>query len=515
MKEETVTLNFPAAQNVTDESSLSRFLDELEQQLETLASQISELAFTQYQTKQRPSGLEDLESTQASVMLNEEYQAVVERFAGKVADPFLARRLAVWQQSFRSARVSARPEIRKLVNEISDAIVRFVYDVQGQQMDLGAVRNVLRTEPDRERRRAAWLSFAPLSRELEGRTRELFHLRNVAARAEGYETYAHMQMDAQGLSLEQVKAILLELAEASNPTYRRILERGAAAHQLGEVQPWDIKFLLDGQASLPVSAFPKSGILPRLQEWGRDHGCDLAELGISVHFLDIPYNGLCMSIRPGDIRILGNPADGHNYYKTGFHELGHALHSAFSNPGSYILRREPSVFSEGMAEMLGYTVNDPEWLAHAGLSAEQVAGAGDLLLGPWFAYLRQRSAHALFEYEAYANPDGDLDVINAQLEAQLLGCAFDASPRWAAEPNAWYSRYPVYWQNYVLADVVASQIHHDLRRRFGKVWRNPDAVAYMKEQYWAPGGAVDWQEKIRRGTGEPLNTRALVADLSN
>jgi oligoendopeptidase F len=230
--------------------------------------------------------------------------------------------------------------------------------------------------------------------------------------------------------------------------------------------------------------------------------------------MDIPYNGLCMTMHSRDIRILGNPADGHNYYKTGFHELGHAMHAAHSAPGSYILRREPSVFSEGMAEMLGYTVDDPAWLSHMGLDMKEVAGAGAQSMGPWFAYLRQRSAHALFEYEAYANPDADLDAINANIEAELLGCAVDASPRWAAEPNAWYSRYPVYWQNYVLADVIASQIHHDLRRRFGSVWRNQQAIAHIQEHYWAPGGALDWQEKLRSGTGEGLNTRALVADLS-
>ncbi len=499
---------------VTDEGSLAAFLDRLEQQLEGLQQTLSELTFTQYQTKRRPDEMEPVESALAEIMTNPGYQELVARWLGRVSEPLLARRLEVWHQQFRSSRVSARKEIRGLVNDIADGIVRFRYQVQGQEYDLGAVRHILRIEPDRERRRAAWLSFAPLSQSLDAKTRELFKLRNAAAREEGYETYAHMQIDAQGLGLEQVKSILEELAEASNQAYRRVIDSGVERFGLGRLEPWDVKFLLDGQGGMPPERFPKSGILPRLEEWGRDHGLELDQLGISVHFMDIPYNGLCMNMKQGDIRILGNPADGLNYYKTGFHELGHALHGAFSDPGSYILRREPSVFSEGMAEMIGYTVDDPAWLAHYGLSEEEVTAATTLARGPWFAYLRQRSAHALFEYEAYANPDGNLDQINAEIEARLLGCTVDASPRWASEPNAWYSRYPVYWQNYVLADVVASQIHHDLRRRYGSVWRNGDAITHMKRFYWQPGGSVDWQEKIRRGTGEALNTRALVADLS-
>lgn len=503
-----------ATTGVVDERSLAGFLDELERQVEGLSRTVSELLFTQYQTKRRPEGLEEAESAQAAVMMNQAYQEVVSRFLGKVADPLLARRLTAWDQAFRSARVSARPEVRALVNEISDTLVQHRYDVLGQELDLGAVRHLLRTEIQRERRRAAWLAFAPLSRKLEARTRELFHIRNGLARAEGYGNYVEMQLEAQGLTLAQVKAMLEELTQASAPTYQAILGEAAARHQLGQVQPWDLKFLLDGESSLPIKHFPRSGIIGKLEEWGHDHGCELSRLGISVHFLDIPYNGLCVTVSPGDIRILANPADGHNYYKTAFHELGHALHSAHSNPGSYILRREPSVFAEGMAEMIGYTVQDPAWLAAMGLTPAEVAAAATQAMGPWFAYLRQRTAHALFEYEAYANPDGDLDQINGQIEAHVLGCAVDDSPRWAAEPNAWYSRYPVYWQNYVLADVVASQIHHDLRRRFGQVWRNPAALEHIKAHYWAPGGALDWQEKLRRGTGEALNTKALVADLS-
>lgn len=499
--------------SVTDEQSLKRFLARLEAQLEQVSGELSLLTFAQYETKKRPPEMGAVETAQATIMSDQGYQDLVSRWVGRVEEPLLARRLVVWQRAFQGARVTARADIRALVNEISDAIVAFRYQVEGEELDLGAVRHILRVERDRERRRAGWLSFALLSESLAPRTRELFHLRNAAARSEGFETYAHMQIDAQGLELGQVKAILEELTAKSTPAYRQIITSGAERHGLASIEPWDIKFLLDGEGSLPKEHFPKSGILGRLEEWGRVHGVDLDKLGIQVYFMDIPYNGLCMSIGRRDIRILGNPSDGHNYYKTSFHELGHALHSAYSDPGSYILRREPSVFGEGMAEMMGYTVNDPGWLAHVGLTPEAIAAADRELLGPWFAYLRQRSAHALFEYEAYANPDGDLDQINAGVEARVLGCTVDATPRWASEPNAWYSRYPVYWQNYVLADVLASQIHHDLRRRFGSVWGSRDAVTFMREQYWAPGGATEWQEKLIRATGAGLSTAALVADL--
>lgn len=510
----TLELELLPTRNISDSESLALFLDRLEQQLRWVSTIHAQMLMKQYETKARVPGMDEVESAQAGLMTDPLYQEVVAKFLGRVEEPLLARRLEAWDQAFRGSRVSSRPEIRRLVNEISDAIVKHRYEVQGYYLDLGDVRAVLRTELDRERRRAAWLSFAPLSRTLAGPTRELFHLRNKAARDEGHETYAHMQLAEQGLDLEQVRSILVELADASDPAFRRVMARGAEKWGLDRIEPWDIRFLLDGEVSLPIRHFPRSGIVPRMEEWGRDHVGPLADLGISIHLLDIPYNGLTVTVHDRDIRVLQNPADGFNYYETAFHELGHALHNAFSNPGSYILRREPSTFNEGMAETLSYITSDPDWLAHMGLSPDEVAAAAGQSMGPWFAYLRQRSALALFEYTAYSEPDRDLDAVLAEFESRLLGCSYDVTTRWAAEPNAWFSRYPVYWQNYVLADVVASQIHSDLRRRFGSVWRNPDVVSYLREQYWAPGGAIPWQEKIRRSTGEPLNTRALVAELS-
>lgn len=499
---------------VGDEAALAGLLDQVEAQLQELHRRGAQLSFDQYQSRERSLELEQVETLQAELMSTPQYQALVNRFAGRVIDPLLARRLGAWQQAFRGARVSGRPAIRRLVSEISDYLLRHRYVIGGQELGLSAVRHILRTDPDRQRRREAWHAFAPLSQALAGRTRELFALRNEAAREEGFPTYVEMQLDAQGLTQAQVEGALTSLAGDSATAYQQVLEAGAERHGLAQIEPWDLRFLLEGQGTLSRTRFPRTAIEPRLHQWAQLHGFDLNRLGISVHFLEIPYNGLCIGIHPRDIRILGNPTDGLSGHKTSFHELGHALHSAHSDPGSFILRREPSVFSEAMAELLGYVVLDPEWLAHQGLSDAEVEAAEREAVGAWFAYLRLRSAHALFEYRAYADPRADLDRVCGEVEAAMLGCTFDPTPRWAGEPNAWYSRYPVYWQNYVLADLVASQIAADLRRRFGGLFRRPEAVAYLKVQYWAPGGAVDWQEKLRRGTGQGLDAAALVADLN-
>lgn len=498
---------------VTDEETLRVFLDRLEQQLEEVVTSLGHLSYQKYRDKRAPEGLDKVEQVRAGLMRNQAYHEVVQRFQGTVTDALVARRLEVWDRLFRAARVSELPDVVRLKNRISNRIVGFTFRVQGEEVGLGRLRQILRTERDREQRRAAWMASSPLAAELGPMTRELVDLRNAAAGAAGYRSYAHMSLDFAGLDLERTVAILNELQAASENSYRTVLAEGAARAGIADVQPWDLKFILEGEYGPPASKLPVEWIQPRLAEWGRLHGIPLDDRGIAVHYLDIPFNGLCMPIASGDIRILGNVNSGLTYYKTMFHELGHALHASFSDPGAYVLRREPAVFNEGMAETMAYVVFDPEWLAHIGLPHDQVQAAVRGKLGTWFAYLRERSAWALFEYGLYANPGQNLDRLLADVESRMLGCAMDTTQRWAA--NAWYSGYPIYWQNYVLGDVIASQIHHDLRRRFGKgMWRSEESVRYVCEHYWAPGGLVEWQTKIERGTGEPLSTKALVADLS-
>jgi hypothetical protein len=509
----TAELELLPAESATDEPGLRLFLDRLEQQLEQVSETIGHLSYQKYRQRRAPEELEQWEQRKAALMRNPAYHEAVSRFLSRAGDPLLERRLQVWDRLFRSSRVSELPDVLRLKNRIANRIVEFPYRVGGEQVSLGRIRQVLRLEPDRSRRRAAWESAAPLSRELAPLTQELVNLRNDAARAEGYANFARMTLHFAGLDLGETAAMLRSLQEATEPAYRELLAEAQEQAGIGRVEPWDFKFLLEGDPGIPVSLLPGDRIEERLREWGGLHGLPLERLGISCHFMDIPFNGLCMPITPSDIRILGTVSDGLLYYKTMFHELGHAMHAANADPGAYVLRREPAVWNEGMAELLGYTVYDPEWLTHVGLTAEQVTALSRGKRRVWFAYLRERSALALFEYALYERPGRNLDRTLGEVEAQIMGVTPDATPRWAA--NAWFSAYPVYWQNYVLADVIASQVHRDLRRRFGRAtWGSREAMQFVRANYWVPAARAEWAEKLTRGTGRPLAIADLVADLT-
>jgi oligoendopeptidase F len=239
----------------------------------------------------------------------------------------------------------------------------------------------------------------------------------------------------------------------------------------------------------------------------------LEDYGIEPVFYDIPYNGLTMGLDRETIKILCNPDDGYTYYRTHFHELGHALHSALKEVDSYILRRESSIFTEGIAEIFGYITSDIKWLTEFyGLDDQLAIKTLQGAIGPKYHYIRQRTAYCLFEYKAYENLDQDMDKLMANIEAETLKCTYDETQRWAS--NGWYVSYPVYWQNYVLADFVASQVHHHLEENIGSLVSDKEAYNYVIKKYISQGALVPWLDKIKLGTQEKLNSKAIIEDLT-
>lgn len=498
--------------NFTDSKQLQAFLDQRERKLEDVSNEISKISYRRFVEKTSDPRLPGLEQQRAEMMLDPAFANLVEEWLPRVEEPVLRRRLENIRAQLQLARVASQPKILELARELNDLMVGYQYPLGGERVDITGVRQTVRANPDREQRKLAWHSYGELSEKMAPKLMELIELRNAEAAKLGYDTYADLILERSELSLVESEGMLETLVTATNPVYLGVLEAGAAKLGLDKIEPWDVQFILESTSGVPDSLFPRDGILPAVRAWADSMGLDIDKLGIHMITADIPYNGLCMALGRNDIRILGNPADGYGYYKTSFHELGHALHGTMNKQEHLSLRREASVFNEAIAEVFGYVPGNERWLKERGLDHNQVQLALEAARGPQFHYLRQRTAYALFEYKLYRNTAINPDAVLGETEAWVLGCSANASPRWAA--NAWFLNFPVYWQNYVLADVIASQIHHDLEARFGPLHHTREAVDFVLEQYIAPGALKPWRQKLEENTGKPLAVDALVADIN-
>src|ERR1700674_3643196 len=82
---------------------------------------------------------------------------------------------------------------------------------------------------------------------------------------------------------------------------------------------------------------------------------------------------------------------------------------------------------------------------------------------------------------------------------------------------------PVYYHNYMMGELFASQLHHAIAREVYK-GADPNTVIYvgdlavgefMKTRVFEPGRTLTWNELTKHATGAPLNAKAFAADFKD
>jgi hypothetical protein len=157
-------------------------------------------------------------------------------------------------------------------------------------------------------------------------------------------------------------------------------------------------------------------------------------------------------------------------------------------------------------------VSDPDWLmSQTRMTAQQVKEYRESWAKRLIYRLRLRIAQATFEYAAYRAPEADVVALYREIFAEHMGVPYDRIPGWAVDP--FWTSHPIYWQNYVIGEAVASQTLSILRRQFGRLVDEPAVGAWLTQHYYGPGAALPWREKVRLATGALLSTTDLLADL--
>jgi peptidyl-dipeptidase A len=492
-------------------------LDELEYRLEKVDAAYAEAQWQRHLGALDQDRLRRREAALADLLLNDQLALMLEGIRERADDSLRARRAELLLRRLDRAAIESHPRIRRLRNRIDEIIVAFQPRVGGQPSSRVVRSQILRQDPDPRRRREAWLAMAPLSEQIEAEVRLLLHRRAALARDLGYEDYVAWGLDTAGLERGWVNSFLERLERATDAPYRVWLE--SATRRLGgagEVQPWDLPYLAEGPAGLPVSMFSREGLLPAVQRVAAGLGLGDAAAGVRVDAAELPYAALCYAIRPpDDVRILINPRDGRPHYDLLFHEFGHALHWRCLDPLPPVLRRDAPPFTEGMAFLWEWLVAEPDWLLGRegcdGFGLEQVAAARQRWSERTLYRVRLLLARARFEFQAYAAPGGDLLGIFQQIHEKHLGVPFDALRGWATDP--YWTSHPVYWQNYLVGQAIASQSLNALRHQFGRLLDRPAVGGWLRRYYYGPGATLPWQEKVRQATGSALGVTAFLKDL--
>jgi peptidyl-dipeptidase A len=459
---------------------------------------------------------------------------------GAVADPVLKRQLVLLDHEY-TANQLPRETIDDLVRrgtELEHLFHTFRATFRGERVTNNQVLDVLRQETDEGARREAWEASKEIGRLAAEPLRELVRRRNAAARSLGFEHFYAMELYIQELSEERLFGVFDELCDRTDEPFRRFrdeMDREQSA-RFGippeRLMPWhwedpfaqeapsttgtvdlDAFFAESDPAALSGELFrgiglPVDDVLARSDLYERE--------GKDQH-------AFCVDVdREGDVRVLCNLRPDEKWTHTMLHELGHAAYDRYVPRELPFLLRGPShtLSTEAIAMYFGRLTRDPLWLRDvmgAELSGEQAADVRRQLRASMLIAARWILVMVYFERELYRNPDReDLNALWWDLVERLQ---YIRRPEGRDEPD-WASKIhlslsPVYYHNYLLGELMASQISAHARRGVPadrSIAGHESVGRFLREKIFAPGASLDWNELLVHATGEGLSPRYFVEE---
>jgi peptidyl-dipeptidase A len=465
---------------------------------------------------------------------------------GKVGDKLLAREIDVLYLQYLAKQVD--PELLKQMVLKANAIERAfnVYrpKVGGKELTDNEVRRILRESKDSAQRQAVWEASKGVGQIVEKDLRELVKLRNAAARKLGFDDYDKMQLALAEQSQEQVLKLFDALDQLTREPFHRAkaeLDAVLAANcgiPVDQLQPWHYHdpFFQESPAVFgqPNDAvYVPIDILKTCREFYAGIGLPVDDVLRRSDLYERPgKNPHAFSTdidREGDVRVLCNIVPGRQWLGTMMHELGHSVYSSKNIPPSvpYVLRCESHpLTTEGIAMMFERFIDNPDWLKAMGVGVPEPekfrAAAGKVRRNQLLIFSRWCQVMFRFEKELYANPDQDLNKLwwdLVQNYQEVKRPAGRNEPDYASKIHIIIA--PVYYHNYQMGELFASQVHHALVREVlrqgdpaGAIYvGNKAAGQFLAQRVFAPGRTLNWNQLTRHATGEDLNPKAFAEDL--
>ena len=540
-------LTLAGCANNTQESQLQEFITAHVAKIEPLSDQAN-LTYWDASTTGKPEHYDkfrDLQTKIRQAQSDPQQYAFLKKMrqSGKVKDAGLARQLDKLYYAFLQNQIE--PELLRQVVEVDTKVQKrynnFRGTMEGRKVTNSEVYTILTTEEDTRKRELAWKASKQVGEAIIDDLIQLVKLRNRAARHLGFDNYHTFSITTTEQNVRELDAIFAELEALTDEPFARLKE------ELDRI-------LADGYGIAPQDLMPWHYHDPFFQRTPLVYDLDLdryykdrdvKELskkyyaGIGLPVDDIlarsdlydrenkyPHAFSTDLNRKGDVRILCNLQDTERWMETILHELGHAVYSKYHDRDEPWLLREPahSFTTEAVAMFFGRLSRNAAWMqemldlsdaerAEIEQVSEKYLRFQQILFARWAMVMYN------FEKQLYADPDQDLNdlwwdlVEKYQLIRRPPGPA-DAG--WASKLH--FTTAPCYYHNYMLGELLASQLHHYIVHKVLKLDSDENVSYvgdkalgdYLRRKVLAPGALYHWNGMIERATGEPLTPKYFV-----
>jgi peptidyl-dipeptidase A len=413
--------------------------------------------------------------------------------------------------------------------------------MDGQKVTNSDVYIILTTEKDSRTRELAWKASKQVGEAIIGDFLRLVKLRNKAAGELGFDNYHTLSIVTGEQSVEELDRIFDELCELTSEPFARLKGEldSILADSYGlapeDLMPWHYHDPFFQRTPLVYDQdldlyYKDQDVKELAQEYYAGIGLPVDDILARSDLYDregkYPHAFSHDVDRQGDVRILCNLQNTERWMETVLHELGHAVYSKYHDRKEPWLLREPahSFTTEAIAMFFGRLSRNAAWMQEVlGLSEKERKEIEEVsrkyLKFQQVLFTRWALVMYNFEKRLYANPDQDLNNLWWDLVEKYQFVKRPAGPAdagWASKLH--FTTAPCYYHNYMLGELLASQIHHHvvhevfgLESEQGVSYVGEKALGdYLREQVLGPGALYHWNDMIERATGEPLTPKYFV-----
>lgn len=468
------------------------------------------------------------------------------RAGGPLADPLLERQLQLLWNAHRSKQLPPEMIERqvRLEKTLESRFNNFRARLDGEAVTDNRIREVLQSSDDPALRRRAWEASKQIGAEVESELLALVELRNEGARALGFPDFYSMSLELDELDEAELFTLLDDLDRGTQPlwdAYKSGLDGRLAARfgvAVAELRPWhyaDPFFQEAPAAEVDLDGHYAGKSLEALTAASFEAvGLEVRDMLARADLLERPgkcQHAFCMSIdRGADVRVLCNNQPNERWMGTMLHEFGHAVYDQYIDRTLPWLLRGPAhtLTTEASAMIFGRLSKNPVWMtrfagADAAALAAQAGPVARAVREQLLVQTRWELVMIHMERALYRDPKQDLRTLWWDLVERYQGVHRPdgrQAPDWASKIH--FSIAPVYYQNYLLGEMLASQFQDHLLTAVGGSgadrWQrfitSPEVGRFFIDRVYAHGRRFHWRELVRQATGRALESGPFVDDLA-
>jgi peptidyl-dipeptidase A len=436
-------------------------------------------------------------------------------------------------------------QMNKRSSDVEEQFNNYRAKVQDKERTENQVRDILAQSLNSDHLREAWEASKGVGALVEKDLHALVKLRNQAAVKLGFKNFHEMQLYLNEQDADSLMKLFDELDTLTREPFlaakKDIDERLAKRYKLAvkDLMPWhyhdpffqDTPKVFEADMDEP---FRKADIEKMCKVFFEGIGLNVDRVMARSDLYEKKgksQHAFCTDIdREGDVRVLANIQPNHYWASTMLHELGHAVYSTAGNhiPATlpYPVRGESHILTtEGIAMMFERLANKSAFLEKMGVKVADPkafdAAAATASRYRLLVFSRWCQVMLRFEKGMYENPEQDLNKLWWDLVEKYQGLRRPEgrnAPDYAAKIHIVVA--PVYYHNYMMGELFASQLHHAIARELYKgtapedvlYLGNKEVGAFLRKKVFAPGRTLRWNELTRFATGAPLNAKAFAAD---